>query len=1278
MSQRVFRAMCLALALLLPHAFASAQSPTSSLAGVVTDTSGATIPGASVTVKSNAGATYEAVTSDRGTFNVPALDAGKYTVTITLQGFKTVVLTDVEVNAGVPASVRATLEVGGLAETVTVQGGAEIIQTQSATVSTTLNTNQISNLPLTSRNVVDFVTFLPGVQTAGGNRDSIVNGLPQSVINMTVDGLNVQDNHLKTGDGFFARMSPRLDSVEQVTVTTAANGADASGQGAVQVRFVTRSGSNDFRGSAYHYYRNDALNATNWFSNRDGLAKPNLLQNQPGVRLGGPIVIPGLWNGRDRAFFFVNYEELRQPQDVSRNRTVLQPSAQAGVFRYNAGGGVRDVNLLALAAARGHLATVDPTIAKVLADIRGAVTGAGTLIDLTDPNLQRFSYQVPQRSHNIYPTGRLDFNLNDAHRLSANVNYNHILSDPDTLNGRDAQFPGFPVAGVQDSDRYTTGASLRSTFGSNWVNELRIGGTGGATLFSPGLNAGMWGGTPLADQAGFHLNMNGGNTGLGITNASSGPTPSSREASTKVLENTLNYLKGAHSMSFGVNYTRVDLWLKNQQLVPQVNFGIVSGDPADTMFTTANFPGASSTNLNAARNLYSVLVGRISSITGLARLNEANNQYEYLGLGIQRGRMADLGIFAQDSWRLTPNFTLNLGLRYELQYPFHPLNDSYLTATVADVCGVSGVNPGGDGASACNLFQPGNTPGQVPTFQRFAKGTKAFNLDKNNFAPSVGFAWTPGAGSGWRTLVGSEGDTVIRGGYALAYNRNGMSDFSNVFGANPGISLSADRSQPLGNLGALPLLFRERARLGPGAFPSTLTLPFTEVVTGDVNIFDPNLQVPYADSWQFGVQRAISRNMVVEARYVGTRSRDGWTAYNYNELNIVENGFLSEFRKAQANLAANIAAGRGNTFAYTGIAGTSPLPIFLAYFRGAGDANNPALYTSSLFSNSTFVNPLAVFNPQPFTAANALDADSARRANALAAGLPANFLVANPHLLGGANLTGNGGKTRYDSLQLELRRRLSNGLQFDTSYVLGNAFESSRYTFRQPRVMTRNVGAEGDVTHALKATVVYDLPFGRGRRFGGSAGTVLDRVIGGWQVAGTARIQSGRLVDFGNVRLVGMTEDDVRAMFKLRFDGAGRVWMLPQAVIDETVKAFSVSATSPTGYGSLGAPSGRYFAPANGPDCIEPDAGAGFGDCGTNSLVVQGPMFQNYDLSIVKRIPIVGRLVAEMRVEALNVFNNVNFAPVGGLGNNPDSYEVTSLTGTNLARVVQLVSRISW
>ena len=193
----------------------------------------------------------------------------------------------------------------------------------------------------------------------------------------------------------------------------------------------------------------------------------------------------------------------------------------------------------------------------------------------------------------------------------------------------------------------------------------------------------------------------------------------------------------------------------------------------------------------------------------------------------------------------------------------------------------------------------------------------------------------------------------------------------------------------------------------------------------------------------------------------------------------------------------------------------------------------------------------------------------------------------------------------------------------------------------------------------------------------------MDRIIGGWQIHGNTRVQSGRLVDFGNVRMVGFDEKELceDSLYKLRIDSDRRVWMLPQAVIDETIKAFSVSATSATGYGRPGAPSGKYFAPANGPDCIETIAN-NYGDCGVRTLITRGPMFREVDLSVMKAIKIAGRTRAEFRVEMLNVFNFVNYVPVTGIGSTTGNYEITQnnggLTGANTARVVQLVTRITW
>ena len=184
---------------------------TSALAGVVVDTSGGVIPGADVVVKQNAtGVTISAVTNADGVFSFPALNTGTYTVTVSLTGFKTYVSNDVVLTSGTGANLRVPLEVGVIEEQVTVSSASEIVQTQSATITTTINTNQISKLPLTSRSAMDFVPFMPGVTTPNGNRQSTINGLPRGTINITLDGVNIQDNTLRSTDGFFAIVSPRL------------------------------------------------------------------------------------------------------------------------------------------------------------------------------------------------------------------------------------------------------------------------------------------------------------------------------------------------------------------------------------------------------------------------------------------------------------------------------------------------------------------------------------------------------------------------------------------------------------------------------------------------------------------------------------------------------------------------------------------------------------------------------------------------------------------------------------------------------------------------------------------------------------------------------------------------------------------------------------------------------------------------------------------------------------------------------------------------------------
>lgn len=1277
---------------------------TSSITGVVVDVSGGVIPGASINVKSEStGAEFTAVSNAAGAFTVPAVSVGAYTVTVSLQGFKQAVLKGVQVTSGVPGTVRAVLEVGGMTESVVVSSATEVIQTTSAAASTTINTKAITSLPVGSRSALDFTQFLPGVQTSSTVRNSTVNGLPQSSISITLDGVNIQDNTLKTTDGFFAIVSPRLDAIEEVTLTSAAQGAEATGQGGVQIRFTTRSGGNSFNGSGYHFYQTDKLN-TNTFSNIvRGLPKGPLTLHQPGVRQGGPVQIPGVYDGRGQMFFFVNFEATHNPSTITTNSTLLLPEAQNGTFRWN-GGPAAGVNVLALAAANGQISTVDPTVAALLAQIRSSTTSGGVLSPITgDLNAERYSFQQPSGGPVYYPTIRIDYNLSARHRLSGTW-YRQKFTDKgfDTTNTRQPIWPGFSQYGTQGSLREAYTASLRSTITQNVVNEVRVANSGAPVQFGP-----YYGPQMFSNQAGFSLGI----SAAGISNPGPTFTPSGRNATTLTVTDSVNWLKGSHSIGFGGEFGQYDVWLDTYgtRSVVGVGFGTVTGDPALGMFSAANFPGSTSGDRNAAAALYAVLTGRITSLTATARINGDTGQYVYQGDAKAEGRLRQFDFFIQDNWRWRPNLSLNLGVRYAVQSPFTALNSSYSTSTLADLWGVSGYVPGCDLSNptreTCNIFKPGTMTGSKPTYQNFAKGVKAYEMDTNNLAPSVGVNWTPAAPSGFmRRLLGAQGDTSISAGYSRAFDRRGMNDFTSVFGGNPGLTITGTRSVANGNL-TVPLLLRDGvAALGPpptcpplpaakptGCLLAAPEYPLTnQTATGSINVFDPNLQVPYSDTYTIAIQRAVGKGQAVEVRYVGTRSRQQWENFNYNEPNIHENGFLDEFRRAQANLQSHIAAGCGTTgnpacsFAYRGPGtGTNPLPIYLAFFTAqpASQSGNAAVYTGTNWTNSNFVNPLGIHNSAPFTPAgtnanSGLAGDPVRQANSIAAGLPANFFRVNPDMLGGANATGNRGFSKYNSIQFQYRKRLSGGLQFDANYAFGKGYESDHYSFRVPREFVRVTGGEGDVTHAFKATGVYELPFGQGRRFANSVGKLVDHLVGDWQVSGTTRIQSGRLFDLGNVRVVGMTLDEVQSLFKLRFTSDRTiVYSWPQSIIDETIKAFSLSATSPTGYGALGPPSGKYFAPAQTGGCIETINGD-YGECGVRTHVITGPLQVNFDLSLRKRVKFTTRVQYELSIDIFNVLNRVNWTPSLGIGNTTLANWQAGLPGA--ARTMQIGTRLYW
>ncbi len=1276
-------------------------STTGRLTGTVTDSTGAVVPRAQITAQNdNTKARFTAVANKDGEWTLPSIDNGTYTVTITVTGFKATVVQGVKVDVGQGATVNASLEVGNIGEQVVVTGGGEVLQTSSTSVSSTITGKQIHELPFSTRDAMQLVLAMPGVQTPGTSRTSSVNGLTKSALNISLDGASIQDNFLKSSDGFFTTTQPKSDAVEEVTISTATPGAESGGSGAVQIKFVTKQGSSEFHGGLFWQHRNNALNANYFFNNIDGLPRDRIILNQYGGSIGGPILIPKLLKRRDKAFFFVNMEEFRLPQTYNAARTVLLDTARQGVYRYkDSTGNIQNINLYDIASqqnvknaalptgqpARAYPTTVDPIIAKALglvndASLKGVLRSR---IDTNgDYNRQDLSFQDPGNNLRRFPTIRIDVNATEKHHMEFIHNFQHYFSLPDGVNGTIAAYPGTGGIIGSSTDRgsiyrnaFTFVLAERWTIKSNLINEIRATSSGnGTSIFNRDFGPSpfsLFGGNAIGQATAY------------VSGFQTYSSTSRRNTPVKGLTDNLTWVKSSHEINFGLSYTRVASFTQGvgSAVVPAVTLGIATGDPVNTgttsIFTTTYFPNSTATQRGEAANLYALLTGRISSTTRTAAFDENARTFKFAPTN-ERNHLTEYGLYTQDRWRIFPSLTLNYGVRWE--FDPSPLNDNqvYTRNGVEGLFGVSGVG---------NYFKPGvyNNP-IIAQYRQLKPGEKAYNNSYKDFAPSFGFAWSPDWKNGvMKRAFGGAGQTVLRGGYSIAYIREGFSPFNSIFGANQGISYATGTSAAnfpteFGQAGSRSL----RDATLPFLTLPEAKFPLTALQGNSVNDFNPNLKPGYVQSWTFGIQRELSKDMALEIRYVGNHATRLWRQYEIGEVNIFENGFLNEFKAAQNNLAIFTAANRncGQTgqvacnFGNTGLAGQVAIPIIATAIGsttdtttltslGRGEAGRVAAAIAQNLTrmNNLITNPLTRDIVKPITLPDPNNPASSITLS--------NFFVANPRSPTSSFLMDNAADSNYHSLQVELRRRLSKGLLVQGNYTfskaLGNSFSNNAAGTLTPTTL-RNFDYDKSVSprdnrHAFKVDYIYEMPFGPGKNFLNGNNRFLSRLVGGWQVGGVARIQSGTpslltggRLTFNNresgVLLFNMTARELQDNVKIRKETVctagkcqGIVYWLPQAIIDNSLAAFETGGKTLADLDR----SKPYIGPPTTP-----------GQLGAR-IFLYGPWTSRYDINVLKQVKITEKTNFELRVQFLNAFNQSSIV-IRDLANNADSFGVNSST----------------
>ena len=1095
------------LCILSVATLAFGQLANTSLRGTIKDPSGAVVPNAKVTLVDKAtGKTLSDTASAAGYYEFPQIPPATYTITVSATGFSDQSkIAELLVNQ--PATVDFGLTVQASAITVDVSASAQTLNTTDASLGNSADAELIEALPSETRNVPDLLSLQPGVLYLPNNMDSrtgSVNGGRSDQGNVTIDGID--DNDQINGFAFTGVLRETQDSVEEFRVTTSDSNADQGRSSGAQVTMITKSGTNKYHGAAYWYYRPPLTAANNWFNKQaeinEGL--PNVpvkvLRNIFGAQVNGPLK-------KDKLFFFGNYEASRLAENFNAIRTVATANYASGALSYfDNNNALQVISPSQFAALDGGCQVcgkapynngpgANPNALgyfKSMPLANGTLTGDGI-------NQGSFSFSSPNPIRLNTSIARIDWTPNDRHRVFIRGNFQKDITD------NPEQFPGQgPTDVIEDNSKGLTAGDTWS-IRNNLINDVRYGfvrqGFGDVGVGSGDYVTFRFMSTPVAETR---------------TSITSVPL-------NNIVDN-LNWTKGKHSIQIGANWRLVHQNHLSDGTTWQgasTNPYWLGGNPPNPTDSQGNslVNGGFSNSYEIA---FANLAGTVPSVT---------NSYNYHVDSAASGSLLPDGAFlsrhfraneyewyVQDAWHATPNLIVTLGLRHTiLQTPWETSGQQVSPTIDMDAW----YKQRESAAQSSQIYEPDV---QFSPSGHFYNKAAFWPKSKDNFAPRLAIAYSP------------DSKTSIRAGWGIYFDHYGES-LVNIFDEEGSFGISSSVTNPAGVWGIEGSARHPGAprflgihtlpsAINNGGSPAKQVYPFTAPVNNFAITWglDNKIKTPYAEAFDFSLQRQVAGGFTVEASYVGRLGKHLLQSIDLAEpVDYVDPQGAGDYFVNGAKLSHLVDANGGNSGLITDAKGNAigssvrvpEIPYFEHVFPFMANVD----YAGESATQAIYNNEWAPYRSQ-YGATTALSDIDFYCGYGCPAGWQSHFWQDQFSSL---YVLDSIGMSYYDAFQINLKHPTSHGVQMDVNYTYSHSIDMGSDTERdteftgeasfsdilntwKPQLNRGN--SDFDTRHLITGEVVYALPFGRGKSLLSGANRITDALVGGWQLSGINRWSS--------------------------------------------------------------------------------------------------------------------------------------------------------------------------